>query len=159
MVHMVGEIGLEDEKPIGEVGSEGVRTGVMESGRSDGKCRKANDDAQVDEISRRHASGAAGNPASTDAKWKLHEHNWRRQRTTSADAMHPRELEAPGARTLEAWMPKKIELRNKHNIFRVEENEEEAEAIGAIKAEEESGVVRVTVDIWAAKSVWPRSKK
>ena len=54
-------------------------------------------------------------------------------------------------------MPKKRELRNKYNIFQVEEEEKEAEAIGAIQAEEESGVVRVTVDSGAAKSVWPRN--
>ena len=56
-------------------------------------------------------------------------------------------------------MPKKMELRNKYNIFQVEDEKKEAEAIGAIKAEEESGVVRVTVDSGAAKNVWPRSKK
>ena len=33
------------------------------------------------------------------------------------------------------------------------------EAIGTIKAEEESEVVRMTVDSGAAKSVWPRNKK
>ena len=41
----------------------------------------------------------------------------------------------------------------------MEEEKKEAEAIGAIKAEEENGVVRVTVDSGAAKNVWPRSKK
>ena len=56
-------------------------------------------------------------------------------------------------------MPKKIELRNRYNIFQVEEEEKEADASGAIKAEEESCVVRVTVDSGAAKSVWPRNKK
>jgi hypothetical protein len=61
--------------------------------------------------------------------------------------------------TLEAWMPRKIELKNKYNIFQVEEEKKEAEAIGAIKKEEESGVVRVTVDSGAAKNVWPRNKK
>ena len=62
-----------------------------------------------------------------------------------------------GLRSLEAWMPKKIEVSNKYQIFKVENEKEEV--IGAIKAEEESGVVRVTVDSGAAKSVWPRSKK
>ena len=62
-----------------------------------------------------------------------------------------------GLRSLEAWMPKKIEVSNKYQIFQVENEKEEV--IGAIKAEEESGVVRVTVDSGAAKSVWPRSKK
>ena len=46
--------------------------------------------------------------------------------------------------TLEAWMPKKIEIRNKYQILQVEDEKEEA--IGATKAEKESGVVRVTVD-------------
>ena len=41
----------------------------------------------------------------------------------------------------------------------MEEEKKGAEAIGAIKAEEENGVVRVTVDSGAAKNVWPRSKK
>ena len=59
--------------------------------------------------------------------------------------------------TLEAWMPKKVELKNKYEIFMVEEEKEEV--IGAIKAEEESGVVRVTVESGVAKNVWPRSKK
>jgi hypothetical protein len=31
--------------------------------------------------------------------------------------------------TLEAWMPRKIELKNKYNIFQVEEEKKEAEAI------------------------------
>ena len=52
----------------------------------------------------------------------------------------------------EGWINK-----NKYQTFQVEDEKEEA--IGAIKAEEESGVVRVTVDSGAAKSVWPRSKK
>jgi hypothetical protein len=59
--------------------------------------------------------------------------------------------------TLEAWMSRKIELKNKYNILQVEEEKKEAEAIGAIKAEEENGVVRVTVDSGAAKNVWPRN--
>ena len=59
--------------------------------------------------------------------------------------------------TLEAWMPKKVELTNKCQIFQVEDEKEET--IGAIKAEEESGVVRVKVDSGAAKNVWPRRKK
>ena len=79
---------------------------------------------------------------------------WRQQRTTSADAKRPWRLEAPGARTLEAWMPKKIELRNKYQV-----EDEKEEAIGGINAEEESGVVRVTVDSGTAKSVCPRDKK
>ena len=41
----------------------------------------------------------------------------------------------------------------------MEEEKEETEAIGAIKKEEEGGVVRVTVDSGAAKNVWLRSKK
>ena len=58
--------------------------------------------------------------------------------------------------TLEAWMPKKVELKNKYEIFMVEEEKEEV--IGAIKAEEESGVVRVTVGSGAAKNVWPKKQ-
>ena len=45
-----------------------------------------------------------------------------------------------GLRSLEAWMPKKIEVSNKYQIFQVENEKEEV--IGAIKAEEESGVVK-----------------
>ena len=59
--------------------------------------------------------------------------------------------------TLEAWMLKKVELTNKYQIFQVEDEKEKA--IGAIKNEEESGTVRVTLDSGAAKNVWPRSKK
>ncbi len=63
-------------------------------------------------------------------------------------------------RTLEAWMPKKVELKNKYHVFQIEaEGEEDVEEISAVKAEEENGVVRVTVDSGAAKSVWPRKKK
>jgi hypothetical protein len=63
-------------------------------------------------------------------------------------------------RTLDAWMPKKVELKNKYHVFQIEaEGEEEVEEISAVKAEEENGVVRVTVDSGAAKSVWPRKKK
>ena len=58
-------------------------------------------------------------------------------------------------KTLEAWMPTKVELK-KNGIFTVEEKEQ---IIGAMKAEEESEVARVTVDSGAAKSVWPRSKQ
>ena len=50
-------------------------------------------------------------------------------------------MNALGARTLEAWMPKRREVSNKYQIFRVEDEKEEA--IGTIKAEEESGVVKV----------------
>ena len=41
----------------------------------------------------------------------------------------------------------------------MEEENEKAEEIGAIRAEEDSGVVRVTVDSDAAKNVWPRNKR
>ena len=53
--------------------------------------------------------------------------------------------------TLEAWMPRNLELNNRYKIFQVEEETKEPETIGTIKAEEESGVVRVTVDSDAAK--------
>ena len=56
--------------------------------------------------------------------------------------------------TLETWMPKKVEISNRYHIFQVKEKEN-----GTIKAEEDSGVVRVTVDSGAAKKVWPRNKK
>ena len=59
--------------------------------------------------------------------------------------------------TLETWMPKKVEITNKYQILQVEDEKEEA--IVAIKAEEENGVVMVTVDSGAAKNVWPRSRK
>ena len=72
----------------------------MGGGRSDGKGRKTDDDAQVAESSRRHASGGVGAPASTDAKAHLAPaaHDFRRRYASVA----------PGARTLEAWMPKEI---------------------------------------------------
>ena len=44
------------------------------------------------------------------------------------------ECRTPPIRTLEAWMPKKIEVSNKYQIFQVENAKEEV--IGAIKAEE-----------------------
>ena len=53
--------------------------------------------------------------------------------------------------TLGTWMPKKVELNNKYEIYHVEKEKEEV--IGAIKAKEDSGVVRVAVDSGAAKSV------
>ena len=59
--------------------------------------------------------------------------------------------------TLEAWMPKSVELSTKYQKIQV--GEEKEEAIGAIKAEEESGVARVMVDCGAAKSVWPKIQK
>ena len=60
---------------------------------------------------------------------------------------------------LEAWMPKKVEISNLYRIFQVEEEKKEAEETGAIKTDQDNGVVRVTVDSGAAKSVGPRSKK
>ena len=64
--------------------------------------------------------------------------------------------------TLDARMPKKTEVavKNKFQVFQVEaEGDEDEKEIGAIRAEEEDGTVRVTVDSGAAKSVWPRKKK
>ena len=54
---------------------------------------------------------------------------------------------------------KKPEIKRRYCIFLVEEEKKEVEKIGAFRAEDESGVVRVTVDSGAATSVWPRSKK
>ena len=106
MVHMVREMGLESEKPIGEVADREPRWVV----------------AGVAEVSKKRA----------------------KERVPM---------------TLETWMPQKVEINNRYRIFQVEEEKKEAEAIGEIKAEEENGVVRVTVDSGAAKNVWPRSKK
>ena len=65
----------------------------------------------------------------------------------------------PMRRTLDAWMPKRVELGNRWSIFGVDEEEkEEEEMIGQVE-EDVQEVVEVTIDSGAARSVWPRKKK
>ena len=66
----------------------------------------------------------------------------------------------PMRRTLDAWMPRRVELGNRWSIFGVDEEEEEAEVemIGQVE-EDVQEVVEVTIDSGAARSVWPRKKK
>jgi hypothetical protein len=59
--------------------------------------------------------------------------------------------------TLEAWMPKKVELGNRFEIFGIGEADEEIDEIGEVIEDEEE--VEITIDSGAAKSVWPRKKK
>ena len=81
--------------------------------------------------------------------------------------------------TLEAWMPKKVEVANRFKIFQIEGDEEDeddggaetnmvGEALGtAALLHERCGlqapgigeVVEITVDSGAARSVWPMRKK
>ena len=76
------------------------------------------------------------------ANWR--ERKWRRFRKRAIERK---------PMMLEAWMPKKVEMGNRYRIFQVGEEQKEAEEIRAIKAEEDSGTVSVTVDTGAAKSV------
>ena len=65
----------------------------------------------------------------------------------------------PSARTLDAWMPKKVDLdlSNSFKVFQVDAvDEEEEEDIGNV--EDINGIVRVTIDSGAARSVWPMRK-
>ena len=64
----------------------------------------------------------------------------------------------PMTRTLEAWMPKKVEVGNRYAALSIDavQFEEEVDEINGV---EDDGKVRVTVDSGAAKSVWPRRKK
>ena len=64
----------------------------------------------------------------------------------------------PMKRTLDAWMPKRVELGNRWSIFGVDEEEAEEEMIGQVE-EDIQEVVEVTIDSGAARSVWPRKKK
>ena len=64
----------------------------------------------------------------------------------------------PQPRTLSAWMPSKMELTNRFNIFQVEEDNDEDEPINQVE-EEVNEVVEITVDSGAARSVWPRRKR
>ena len=59
--------------------------------------------------------------------------------------------------TLEAWTPKKVELKNRYSIFQVEEEEQEETIGNIIKGINE--VVEITIDSGAARSVWPMKKK
>ena len=68
----------------------------------------------------------------------------------------------PMGRSLEAFMPKKVELRNSFGIFEV--NNDEGEEIGNVGIEDDAddfvgGVIEVTVESGASKSVAPRGMK
>ena len=105
MVHMVGEMGLESEKPIGEVVEE-PRWVV----------------AGVAEVSKQRA------------KEKM-------------------------PMTLEAWMPKKVEISNRYRIFQVEEEKKEAEEIEAKKVEGDNGVIKGDGGQWCGKKACGQEAK
>jgi hypothetical protein len=69
----------------------------------------------------------------------------------------------PMRRTLEAFMPRKTEVKNKFKIFQMsEEDMDDEEEIGSVDEQKEgevNEVVEITVDSGASRSVWPRKKK
>jgi len=72
------------------------------------------------------------------------------------------EMRKPMERTLDVWMPKRIEVKTKNMFEGLQVNgvdEEDEEDIAAVNDEENEGIVKVTVDSGAARSVWPRRKK
>ena len=72
------------------------------------------------------------------------------------------ESRRPMERTLDAWMPRRsgVTVKNKFRELQVGAVDDDEEGdIAAVKDEADDGVVRVTVDSGAARSVWPRRKK
>jgi len=72
------------------------------------------------------------------------------------------ESRKPMERTMEAWMPRRSEVTVRNKFTPLEVNavdEDEEQDIAAVNDEGKEGLVRVTVDSGAARSVWPRRKK
>ena len=73
--------------------------------------------------------------------------------------------EARGRATLADFMPRKVELRNRFSELEIEECEEDeevgivGEVVDGVEGEPVAGIVEVTVDSGASRSVWPRKMK
>ena len=71
------------------------------------------------------------------------------------------ELRSPMLRALGAWMPRRFEVtvKKKFRQLKVSAVDDDEEAIAAVNDEANDGIVRVTADSGAPRSVWPRRKK